>query len=129
MTKLSSGDKYVSIGDNSQENLLDLDGARMEVGGGFWVKIDARRVAPTPGRPAGIGYSLCLFGPSDERLVCYDNAHPIRVGAGPGAKRTVLHDHVHKGKRIRPYAYKNAGELVADFWNDVGRILKERGVP
>ena len=105
-----------------------MDGTKMEIGGGLWLKIDARRVEPTKGRPAGINYNLCLFA-GDERLLCYDNAHPIWVGTGPSAKQTILHDHVHKGEAVKPYVYKNAGDLIADFWADVERILKLRGVP
>ena len=35
------------------EYLLDLDGQIMDMGDGHWVKIEARPVPPTPGRPAG----------------------------------------------------------------------------
>lgn len=111
------------------EYLLDLDGQIMDMGDGHWVKIEAQQVPPTRGRPAGINYSLCLFGPEGERLLCYDNAHTVREGSGPGAGRRVEHDHVHKGGRIRPYAYADADTLLRDFWADVEAILKQRGVP
>jgi hypothetical protein len=105
-----------------------LDGEIMEMGGGFWVEIAAARISPSAGKPAGVAYSLCLIGPGDERLVCYDNAHPIRAGTGPGARRTVPYDHMHRRTTVKPYRYKNAEALLVDFWTDVERMLKERGV-
>ncbi len=111
------------------EYLLDLDGQIMDMGSGHWVKIEARQVPPTPGRPAGVNYSLCLFSPEGERLLCYDNAHAVRDGSGPAAARRIEQDHVHKGERVRPYAYLDADTLLGDFWADVNAILKERGVP
>ena len=115
--------------DDTLDRLLDLDGWVLEVGDGFWVKIEARRVAPTVRKPSGINYSLCLFGPSDERLICYDNAHRIAVGSGPARKRTKLSDHVHKGQKVKPYAYTDAETLLIDFWADVDRVLRERSEP
>jgi len=29
---------------------------------------------------------------------------------------------------IRPYDYRDAASLLADFWNEVDAVLKERGV-
>ena len=129
MTNISSDDKFTSVEDASAAYLLDLDGQIMELGSGFWIKLSARRVPASPERPAGIDYSLCLFGPGDDRLLCYDNAHPVWEGTGPGARKSRTHDHVHKGDRIRPYAYANAAALLEAFWGDVNRILAERGVP
>jgi hypothetical protein len=101
----------------------------MEVGGGFWIKVEAAQVEPTTQRPHGISYSLCLFSPGDERVVCFDNAHPIAVGNGPARKQTDVNDHVHKGERIKPYGYTNAETLLGDFWTEVYAWLKKEGVP
>jgi hypothetical protein len=38
----------------------------------------------------------------------------------------IEYDHKHKGKRVRFYVYKDAMSLLADFWNEVESILKER---
>lgn len=129
MTNISSDDKFTSIEDASADYLLDLDGQIMALGSGFWVKFSARRVPASSERPAGIDYSLCLFGPEDDRLLCYDNAHPVWQGTGPGAKRSKTNDHVHKGDRIRPYVYASAAALLEAFWEDANRILAERGAP
>ena len=34
-------------------------------------------------------------------------------------------DHVHFGERVKPYAYRNAGDLMTDFWKDVDRFMKK----
>jgi hypothetical protein len=101
----------------------------MEVGRGYWVELRATPVPPTPERPHGIDYSLCLLGPEGFRLVCYDNAHPVTIGSGPGKRRMKTGDHRHVRTTVRPYVYKDAETLMQDFWTDVGRVLKEEGVP
>ena len=68
--------------DRTLDRLLVLDGAVMEMGGGFWVSIKAVRIEPAGARPHGVNYSLCLFGPDDERIICFDNAHPVAIGRG-----------------------------------------------
>src|SRR6058998_496688 len=60
--------------DSGLERLLDLDGLLAEVGGGFWVKIVAKRVPPDRARPHGIAYALTLHDPTGERIFGIDNA-------------------------------------------------------
>lgn len=115
--------------DATLDRLLVLDGEIMEVGGGFWIKIDARRVPITSSRSHGVKYSLCLFAPDDRRVVCFDNAHPVTVGKGPARRRTATSDHAHDGGRIVPYGYTDAGTLLVDFWDAVDTCLKKAGVP
>jgi YD repeat-containing protein len=116
--------------DPTLETLLLLDGERFFLGGAgeFIVEFSARRVPPTTERPHGVDYSLVLIGPDGERLVGYDNAHRVRAGRGPGAKRPAAHDHRHRGSRVRPYDYDDAGKLLEDFWSDVEAVLEEKGV-
>ena len=97
----------------------------MVLGSGFWVTIKARRVAPSAARPHGIDYGLCLLGPDDERLICYDNAHPVAVGSEPAKQPSDENDHVHKGERVIPYRYTDAETLLVDFWDDVDRLMRE----
>ena len=98
MKKLSSGDKYKRRrADPSLPRLLDLDGEIMEVGGGYWVSLRARKVPPSTAKPHGIDYSLSLLGPDGRRLVGYDNAHPVAAGSGPGRKKRTSGDHRHAG--------------------------------
>ncbi len=70
----------------------------------------------------GLDYSLTLHAASGERLVGFDNAHPV-----PKAK-CVANDHTHYYKAVKPYEYKDAETLLKDFWKKVDRVLKERGV-
>jgi hypothetical protein len=130
LTRLSAVDKYLIRREGSAlERLLDLDEEIMEVGKGFWVEISAARVRPTPTRPHGIDYSLCLLDPDGTRLVCYDNSHPVCTGRPPSRKKSKTNDHKHDSKSVVPYEYTNAETLMEDFWNDVDRVLKEEGVP
>jgi len=55
--------------------------------------------------------------------VGFDNAHPIgkqRVGDPQ--------DHRHRIRMVKPYEYKDARTLLADFWTEVDAMLKEKGV-
>jgi hypothetical protein len=129
LKKLSSGDKSKGRrGDPSLQRLLDLDGEIMEVGGGYWVTLRARKVPPSEAKPHGIDYSLTLLGPDGRRLVGYDNAHPVSAGSGPGRMKPTTGDHQHAGMSVKPYDYADAETLLLDFWADVGRVLKEEGI-
>ena len=114
--------------DHTLDTLLEMHGDIMEIGGGYWWKITATRVEPDDRRPYGIDYSLTLHKPSGERILGYDNAHPVKIGNNPGAKKKLKSDHRHKGKAIAGYPYKDAGALLEDFWTDVERILKKEGI-
>ncbi|MGH9610231.1 MAG: toxin-antitoxin system TumE family protein [Bryobacteraceae bacterium] len=116
--------------DPGLDGLLDLDGQILVVDekGDFWVKFEVRRVAVTPERPHGLHYSLTLHGKDNERLVGFDNAHPVRSSSRPGGKGQRALDHKHRLRTVRPYGYKDAAALLADFWAEVDAVLKSRGV-
>jgi hypothetical protein len=118
------------IGDRDLDTLLDLDGQVFVVDpdGKHWVKFVVKRVDPTPERPHGLGYSLTLHTGSGERLVGFDNAHPVQLTEGPAGKSYKRRDHKHRLRTIRPYDYKDAATLLTDFWTEVDAVLKERGV-
>src|SRR5713101_4030027 len=65
--------------DPALDVLLDLDGQVLVVDpeGGHWVRFVVTRVPVSPEKPHGIDYSLTLHGPDGERLVGFDNAHPV----------------------------------------------------
>jgi hypothetical protein len=110
--------------------LLDLDGQLLVVDpeARYWVQFVVRRVTPTEARPHGLGYSLTLHGPAGERLVGFDNAHLVKVRSGPGGKAGLALDHKHRFTTVRPYQYKDAETLLADFWTAVESVLRERGI-
>lgn len=111
--------------DPSLDVLLDLDGQILVVDptGGHWVKFVVTRVPVSSEKPHGIDYPLTLHGPDGERLVGFDNAHPVK-----GQERGDPQDHRHRLRTVRPYEYSDAATLVADFWNMVDAVLRERGV-
>jgi hypothetical protein len=43
-------------------------------------------------------------------------------------RRRREHDHTQRFKLVRPYEYRDAATLLADFWIQVDAVLKERGV-
>lgn len=110
------------------DTLLDLHGQVIDQGQGYWLKIEAWRVTPTPEVPHGVRYSLTLHEPYGERILGYDNAHgikpPKRLKYGG---RILAHDHQHRhqGDKGQPYEFQSAHQLLADFFANVDRILKE----
>ncbi|MDE2581867.1 MAG: hypothetical protein KGL52_09550 [Rhodospirillales bacterium] len=111
--------------DPSLDTLLDLDGQVLVVDpdGGHWVRFVVTRIAVSPEKPHGLDDEFTLHGPEGERLVGFDNAHPVRR-----QKRGDPQDHRHRLKTIRSYEYQDAATLLADFWTEVDAVLKERGV-
>jgi hypothetical protein len=81
------------------------------------------RVPVSPEKPHGIDYPLTLHGPDGERLVGFDNAHPVAR-----QKRGDPQDHRHRLRSIRPYGCRDAATLLADFREAAGAVLRERGV-
>ncbi|MBN5111924.1 hypothetical protein JY416_01870 [Stenotrophomonas maltophilia] len=110
------------------DTLLDLDGTILDQGGGYWIKLDAKRVKVQEGIPHGISYSLTLHEPSGDRILGYDNAHAVKPGNKfKYAGRVLDFDHKHRHGKDRggPYEFQNASQLLSDFFNDVDRVLEE----
>jgi Family of unknown function (DUF6516) len=112
------------------EVLLDLDGQVLVVDakGRYWVRFSVKRVSSSPERPQGLKYSLTLHGPDGSRLVGFDNAHPVRESHGPGGKARGPLDHKHRMATVRSYRFKDAATLLEDFWAEVDKLLREKGV-
>ena len=64
-----------------------------------------------------------MHGPDGERLVGFDNAHPVTK-----QKRGAPQDHRHRLRTIRAYEYRDAATLLVDFWAIVDAMLREKGV-
>lgn len=102
--------------------LLSLDGLEFQFARGHVVKIEAREIGATKHRPHGIKYSLTLHDPAGRRIYGMDNAHSVR-------RRTEYdHRHVYGARKMLPYEYRGPAELLEDFYVEVERILRERGV-
>ena len=114
--------------DPALDTLLDLHGQTLFVDEiGHWVKFIVLRTEVVPSRPHGLSYSLTLHAPDGTRLVGFDNAHPVRERRGPGTRKRSESDHRHRLRSIRPYDYMDSATLLADFWNEVDKVLKARG--
>jgi Family of unknown function (DUF6516) len=109
--------------DPSLDVLLDLDGQVFVVDpeGGHWVRFVVTQVPASAEKPHGLDYSLTLHGPDGERLVGFDNAHPVER-----QKRGQAQD--HRLRTIKGYDYRDAATLLEDFWTMVDTVLRERGV-
>lgn len=108
--------------DHELEVLLSLDGYEFQFARGYWVKIEAQRVAASVGRPQGIKYSLTLHDPAGRRIYGLDNAHGIHRRA------PFDHRHVYGGRRLVAYEYRGPAELLEDFYREVERLLREGGI-
>jgi hypothetical protein len=91
--------------------------------GDYWVRFVVTRVAASAEKPHGLDYSLTLHGPDGERLVGFDNAHPVGRQA-----RAEPRDHRHRLRTIRTYEYRDAATLLGDFWKAVDAVLREKGI-
>jgi hypothetical protein len=105
--------------------LLELDGQVFVVDpeGGHWVRFVVTQVPVSAEKPHGLDYSLTLHGPDGQRLVGFDNAHPVMQ-----QQRGEAQDHHHRLRTIRSYDYQDAATLLRDFWTMVDTVLRERGV-
>ena len=114
--------------DSGIDTLLDLHGEIIEQSQGFWVRIEAWRVEPTPEIPHGIRYALTLHEPYGKRILGYDNAHAIKPPKKfKYAGRILAYDHRHRHTSDKgvPYGFVDAHQLLSDFFADVDRVLKE----
>jgi hypothetical protein len=78
--------------------LLDLDGQLFVVDpeGNHWVRFVVTLVPVSPEKPHGLDYSLTVHGPEKQRLVGFDNTHPVAKLALGGPQ-----DHRHRPRTIR----------------------------
>lgn len=109
------------------DTLLDLHGEILVQDGGYWVKIEAWTVEPTEGVPHGVRYSLTLHDPKGMRVLGYDNSHALAARRMGFAGRRLEYDHVHRHARDKgvAYVFSGAGQLLADFFDEVDKVLKE----
>jgi hypothetical protein len=104
--------------------LLDLHEQILDQEGGYWIKIEAWEVQSTPSIPHGIRYSLTLHNPRGIRILGYDNAHSTKL---PGYKnRKLPYDHKHRCATDLgiSYQFKDAYQLLKDFFEDVDKTLR-----
>lgn len=108
--------------------ILDLDGCILEQEGGYWIKIEARRVPASEHALHGIRYSLTLHDKYGTRVLGYDNAHAVKpLKKFKFAGQRLPYDHRHRTSRDKgvPYVFESAHRLLEDFFAEVDRVIKE----
>ncbi len=108
--------------------LLDLDGEEINYDGGYVARFRVKRIEATPEKPHGISYSLTFHAADGRRLMGYDNAHGVSHRGGRLIERLAAFDHWHRDETDegRPYRFDTTESLIADFFDEIERILKER---
>lgn len=110
------------------DTLLDLNGSIFDQGNGYWIKLEAWKVNVSDEVPHGIRYSLTLHEPYGKRILGYDNAHAVKPPKKfkyAGRIMTYDHKHRHVSDKGVPYEFKDAQQLLKDFFEDVDRVLSE----
>ena len=108
--------------------LLDLHGQIIDQEGGYWVKIEVWAVPVSRDIPHGIRYSLTLHEPYGNRILGFDNAHAVKPPKKfkySGIRLPYDHKHRHASDKGVPYEFKDAHQLLSDFFEEVDLILKE----
>ena len=118
---------YLAMEAHEIRTLLDLHDQIIDQEGGYWLKIEAWEVERSKDIPHGIRYTLTLHAPSGKRILGYDNAHAVKVKGKKysGQRLPFDHKHRHVSDKGVPYEFKDAHQLLADFFNEVDSVLKE----
>lgn len=117
--------------EHTLEFLLAFDGHRHWYRGAYFTKYEIRRVEANPRKPHGLKYSFTLHAPDGTRLLGFDNAHEAATLGTSFRRMPEAMDHWHRTTTDpgRPYAFKDAEQLIVDFFDEVERALQELGVP
>ncbi len=112
------------------EFLLAFDGRIHHLEEGYWIKFEIKRVKPSRERPHGLSYSFTLHAPSGRRLIGFDNAHGVAATGSHYKTRPRTRDHWHRTENDagRPYLFVDVETLLDDFFSEVERVLRERGL-
>jgi hypothetical protein len=114
--------------DADLRNLLDLHDCILEQEEGYWIKIEAWLVEATRHMPHGVRYSLTLHDKYGKRVLGYDNAHEVKPPKKfkyAGRRWPYDHRHRHMTDKGEPYEFKDAQQLLVDFFADVDRVLQD----
>ena len=112
------------MGKRGITTLLDLHQEVIDQDNSYWVKIEAWEVQASDAVPHGVRYSLTLHNPKGLRILGYDNAHSVKIRSGYSGRK-LAYDHKHRSATdpgIR-YEFKDAHQLLCDFFEDVDRAL------
>ena len=116
--------------DHALEFLLAFDGRIHHLEEGYWLKFEIKRVTTTGNRPHGLSYSFTLHAPDGARSVGFDNAHGVPAQGSRFKRQEPASDHWHRTEADpgRPYQFKDVETLIDDFFDEVERVLRARGI-
>ena len=120
----------MNIPEYELEHLLGYDGRRHFLATGHFLKFEVRAIEKSERVPHGIAYSLTLHDTNGQRLMGFDNAHPVahKGSAFVPAARQADHWHRNTQDAGRPYLFVSAVQLLDDFFDEAEHILEELGV-
>ena len=77
--------------------------------------------------PHGIRYTLTLHAPNGKRILGFDNAHAVKIKGKKysGQRLPFDHKHRHVADKGVPYEFKDAFQLLSDFFTEVDSVLKK----
>ena len=121
----------MNIPEYALENLLGYNGRKHILASGYYLKFEVRKVLVSKQVPHGIAYSFTLHEPEGDRILGFDNAHPVPHQGSKFIPPPVASDHWHRTRSDegRPYKFESADKLLLDFFEEVGRALQELDVP
>jgi Family of unknown function (DUF6516) len=121
----------MDIPEYALELLLAYDGRRHILETGHFLKFEVRSVGKSERVPHGVAYSFTLHAPSGQRLLGFDNAHPVPHQGSRFVKPPAASDHWHRTSEDegRPYAFVSVEQLLEDYFAAVEQALKSLGVP
>ena len=118
----------MNVPDVGLDTLLDLDGSILEQEGGYWIRIEVRRIPSSEHVHHGIRYSLSLHDKYGTRVLGYDNAHAVKPPKKfKFAGQRLPYDQRHRtaSDKGAPYAFESAYRLWENFFAEVDRVIKE----
>ena len=104
--------------------LLDYHGRRYWLTNGWSIRFRVVGIEQSESRPHGIKYSFTLHDVDGARLLGFDNAH--------GLPHRQPYDHRHqfrKPRKLVPYDFRGADELICDFFAAVESACEQERVP
>ena len=107
--------------------LLAYDGLVYVLECQYWLKFSVHEVERSVRVPHGVGYSFTLHTPEGERVLGFDNAHPVLRLGNQLVAAPVASDHWHRDGNDpgRPYDFVSAEQLIIDFFSAVEKRLNE----
>lgn len=108
--------------------LIDLHDQVLDQGNGYWIKIEAWQVPVSKSIPHGVRYALTLHEPYGKRVLGYDNAHAVKPPKRlkfAGRRLSFDHKHRHASDKGVPYEFRDAHQLLNDFFQEADRVMKD----